>query len=113
MKDSNVQHVLNELGKKIPKDSLFVLKNKLIDADDGKVEELLAQKYYNPTATLILSIFLGGLGIDRFVIGDVGKGICKILFGWLTCGIWAFVDIFRTHKLARKKNLNKVLIALN
>jgi TM2 domain-containing membrane protein YozV len=34
----------------------------------------------------------GGLGVDRFLRGQIGIGICKILFGWLTFGIWPFVD---------------------
>ena len=35
---------------------------------------------------------LGGLGIDRFIRGQVGIGICKLLLGWLTFGIWPLVD---------------------
>ncbi len=112
MKDSNVQHVLSELGKKIPSDKVFVLKNKLLEAEDNKVEEILSQKYYNPTATLIFAIFLGGLGVDRFIVGDVGKGICKILFGWLTLGIWPFIDIFCSHKTAKNKNFEKIMLLL-
>ena len=113
MTESNVELILKKLGKKLPKNCKEDLKTKLLLADDSKVDTILKQKYYNPKSTLLCAIFLGGIGVDRFLIGEVGKGICKILFGWMTCGIWAFVDIFRTHKLARKKNLNKVLIALN
>ncbi|MQW22989.1 TM2 domain-containing protein [Lactococcus sp. dk322] len=35
---------------------------------------------------------LGVFGVDRFMRGQVGVGICKLLFGWMTLGIWAFVD---------------------
>lgn len=35
---------------------------------------------------------LGGLGIDRFVRGQVGAGIAKILLDPLTLGIWWLVD---------------------
>jgi len=41
---------------------------------------------------LLLSIFLGSLGVYRFYLGQTGLGIAKLLtFGG--CGIWALIDI--------------------
>jgi hypothetical protein len=41
---------------------------------------------------LLLSIFLGYLGVDRFYLGHVGLGIAKLLtFGG--CGIWYLIDV--------------------
>lgn len=42
--------------------------------------------------TWVFCFLLGGLGVDRFVRGQIGLGICKLLFGWVTLGIWALVD---------------------
>ena len=42
--------------------------------------------------TLLLSIFLGGLGIHRFYVGRTGSGIAQLLTGG-GCGVWAIVDI--------------------
>ncbi len=44
------------------------------------------------TVTLILSIFLGYLGIDRFYVGQIGLGVLKLLTG-AGCGIWYIIDI--------------------
>ena len=42
--------------------------------------------------TLLLSIFLGGLGIDRFYLGYVLLGILKLATGG-GFGIWWLIDI--------------------
>ncbi|MEJ1231300.1 MAG: NINE protein [Galbitalea sp.] len=44
------------------------------------------------TVASILGFFFGGLGVDRFYLGNIGMGVAKLLFGWLTLGIWPLVD---------------------
>jgi TM2 domain-containing membrane protein YozV len=42
--------------------------------------------------TLLLALFLGGLGVHRFLVGKVGTGILQLLtMGGL--GIWALIDV--------------------
>lgn len=45
--------------------------------------------------TWLLSLFLGGLGVDRFYLGKIGTGIAKLLTaGGL--GVWSLVDLIVT-----------------
>lgn len=52
------------------------------------------------STALLLSIFLGVLGIDRFYLGYTGWGILKLLTGG-ACGIWSLLDsiLIATNKL--------------
>jgi len=44
------------------------------------------------TVAAILGFFLGGIGVDRFYLGNIGMGIAKLFLGWLTFGIWPLID---------------------
>ncbi len=62
-----------------------------------------ATRRKNPTTALLLSLFLGTLGVDRFYVGDTGLGIAKLLtLGGLW--IWALIDWFLIMGAARRKN---------
>jgi TM2 domain-containing membrane protein YozV len=42
--------------------------------------------------TLLLSLFLGTLGIHRFYVGKIGTGILQLItLGG--CGVWTLIDI--------------------
>jgi TM2 domain-containing membrane protein YozV len=55
---------------------------------------------------LVVSFFLGALGIDRFLLGDIGLGLLKLLTGGVL-GIFWFIDLFlimgRTDEYNRRK----------
>ena len=42
--------------------------------------------------TLLLSLFIGTLGVHRFYVGKIGTGILQLItLGG--CGIWTLIDI--------------------
>lgn len=112
MKEENVRQIIGIVGDKLPEEKVMVLKNKLVDQPDEKADEIMCANLYNPTHVLLFSIFLGGLGIDRFMIGDTGIGVGKLLLGWATCGLWPLIDIFISYKKAKEKNFNKLMMLL-
>jgi TM2 domain-containing membrane protein YozV len=58
------------------------------------------------TTILVLSVLLGYAGVDRFMLGDTGMGILKLLTGGC-CGILWLVDIFSITSKVDDFNRNK------
>jgi TM2 domain-containing membrane protein YozV len=66
------------------------------------------RKNKNWVAALLLSIFLGWLGIDRFYMGYAGLGILKLFITIVTIGfggfVWWLIDLIliaTKHDFAR------------
>ncbi len=112
MKEETVRQIVSAVGDKLPEEKMMMFKNKLAELPDEKADEIMCVALYNPTHILLFSIFLGGFGIDRFMIGDTGLGVGKLLLGWATCGIWPLIDIFMSYKKAKEKNFNKLMLNL-
>ncbi|OHS86582.1 hypothetical protein HMPREF3237_01530 [Streptococcus sp. HMSC34B10] len=89
-----------------PSEQLPSLRQRLSQLDESQANQVIATaNIKNPTTALILSIFLGTLGVDRFYIGHVGLGVAKLLLAWLTFGIWTIIDWFLIINATKKANL--------
>lgn len=83
------------------------IRERLLAADDSKWGMISTLQLKDPTTSLIISILAGSLGIDRFLIGDVGLGVGKLI----TCGglgVWAIIDWFMIMGATREKNMQKI-----
>lgn len=97
--------------KYFPEEKIVFLKDKLRTMDEEKFSLVSAVELKDPTVLLLVSLFLGVLGIDRFMIGDTGMGILKLLTGGC-CGILAIIDWFTISKKAKESNFNKLMTML-
>ncbi len=83
------------------------LKMQVEQLSDDKFIMLQSANLKDPTTILIVAILAGGLAIDRFMLGQVGLGILKIItFGGF--GIWSLVDMFTAMSRARTYNFEQI-----
>lgn len=98
-------------SKYFPNNSIPLLQEKLNQLPESKINMLYSVQLKDPTMILIISIFLGALGVDRFLIGDIGLGVGKLLTAG-GCGIWWLIDIFISHQKAKEVNVQAIMQAL-
>ena len=94
--------------KYFPAEKIVYLKDKLRAMDEDKFSLISAVELKDPTTILLVSIFLGSFGIDRFMIGDTGMGILNLLTVGV-CGILTIVDWFTISKKVKDLNFNNVM----
>jgi len=83
------------------------LRERLLAMDDSRWPILSTIQLKDPVVMLIVSILAGHFGIDRFLIGDTGMGIVKLL----TCGglgMWTIIDWFLIMGATREKNMQTI-----
>lgn len=97
--------------KYLPAEKIVFIKEKMLAADESKYMLITATEMKDPTTILLVSIFLGSLGVDRFMLGETGMGILKLLTGGV-CGILTLIDWFSVQKKAKDANFNKLMLAL-
>ena len=97
--------------KYFPADKIMFLKEKLATIDESKFSMVSAIELKDPTTNLLISLFLGSFGVDRFMIGETGMGVLKLLTSGL-CGILTIVDWFSIQNKTKELNFNKIMAVL-
>ena len=93
-------------------DDIPMIRHCMESADDSKWNALSTLSLKDPQTALMLSIFGGPIGVDRFYIGDYLLGVFKTV----TCGgilVWAFVDQFLIRKATKENNREMLMDILN
>jgi TM2 domain-containing membrane protein YozV len=107
MESQKVDMFIMSNGKFFQSHQIAQIRDRLLAVDDSKWVIIQTLEFRDPTMILIVSLLAGGFGVDRFLIGDTGLGVGKLL----TCGglgIWAIVDWFLIMDATREKNMEKL-----
>ncbi len=107
----NADIFLANKAKFFPSESLMMLESKLNNLEDDRFLMISSLELKDPTTMLIISIVAGTLGVDRFLIGDTGIGVLKLLTGGV-CGVLTIIDWFGIQKKTRQVNLEKLLLVI-
>ena len=95
-----------------PPERMPYIRQMLTSMPEEQLAILYSLNLKNPTTMLLLSIFLGEFGVDRFMLGDTGLGVGKLLtFGG--CLIWWFIDLFLIMGRTREVNFNNLMQLVN
>ena len=82
---------------------VMALYNSLLALEEERIDKLMQLQLVSPRTAMLLSLFLGVLGADRFYCRDYKLGVAK-LFTIAACGFWWLGDLFVIREAARRTN---------
>lgn len=95
-------------ANKFPMNKIMLVKDMLSKMDESQLVYVYSMPFKEPSNVLILSVLVGALGVDRFVLGDVGLGILKLLtLGGLN--IWWIIDMVNAQERAKEYNFKLLM----
>jgi TM2 domain-containing membrane protein YozV len=107
MEQQKVDMFLMSYAKFFEGYQLSLIRDQLLKLDDSKLINLQSANLKDPTTMLIVSLIGGHFGVDRFLLGETGLGIAKLL----TCGglgVWTVIDWFLIMGRTRDINLQRI-----
>ena len=93
MNEDQIRLFLITNRNRFPVEKIPEIQERIARMNDSQKAVAMSADYKDPTMIIILSIFFGNMGVDRFLIGDIVLGILKLI----TCGglfIWVIIDWF-------------------
>ena len=98
-------------AKYFPTEQVQYIRQRLEALPEQQLSMLYSNSFQDPTMMLVISLFGGSLGIDRFILGQVGLGVGKLLTCG-GCGIWSIVDWFLIMDATRQSNAQKLFAVI-
>ena len=98
-------------AKYFPTEQVQYIRHRREALPEQQLSLLYSISFQDPTMMLVISLFGGSLGIDRFMLGQVGLGIGKLLTCG-GCGIWSIVDWFLIMDATRQSNAQKLFAVI-
>jgi TM2 domain-containing membrane protein YozV len=84
-----------------------IMTKKKVSRKPVRVKVMREVRELNWILLLLMSIFFGWIGVDRFMMGKIGTGILKLItFGGL--GIWWLIDLILIATKYEFKNIEYV-----
>lgn len=98
-------------AKYFPAEQVQYIRQRLEALPEQQLSMLYSISFQDPTMLLIISLLGGTLGIDRFLLGQIGLGVGKLLTCG-GCGIWSIVDLFLIMDATRQSNAQKLFAVI-
>jgi hypothetical protein len=110
MTKEQIDQLIDMNCDKISPEYVPAIRERLADADEGIAQAAFAS-CKGEILMMVMAGFFGCYGVDRFMLGEVGLGVAKLLTCG-GCGIWAMIDTFTAPARTRKYNSEKILSQL-
>lgn len=95
-REKRVQRFLVQNKKFFSPYYMMNLKERLLFLSDEQMSKLEYFEFKDPIVVFVISVVIGYLGVDRFMLGDTTNGVLKLVLT-LICGlglVWWLVDLF-------------------
>jgi TM2 domain-containing membrane protein YozV len=104
-----INNYLMQYQKYFALDKIILLREQLESLDERKfnIVTMASSEFKDPAIMLIVSIVIGYLGVDRFILGDIGIGAAKLLTVG-GCGTLYIIDWFLITNKTKEFNYQKI-----
>lgn len=106
---TRVANYIQKNKGKLDKAMSIKLAEDLMTVSDNKLTDVEYYYLKNPLQIFLVTFFFGWLGIDRFLMGDIGMGVFK----FFTCGgffIVNIIDLFKLPKRIKEENVAGIYV---
>jgi len=111
MEKKKVEDFMMMNKKYFPEDKIHYIEEKLLDMDETEFQRIAYLEFKDPSTMMLISIFAGGIALDRFMLKDTGMAVLKLLTGG-GCMILFLYDIFTMQKQTKEYNYRQLHIGM-